>query len=58
MTDICKCRGDGCTKKDLCYRYTCEHDPLYQAYFANTPSSDGDCEYFWQRTPTEPPEKD
>lgn len=46
MTDICKCRGDGCPEKETCYRYTCSEDPLYQAFFAEVPWEDGDCDYY------------
>ena len=46
MTDICKCNGENCTLKDKCYRYVCEADKFYQAWFAETPRDEDDCAYF------------
>lgn len=31
MTDICKCKGIGCNKKDTCFRYLAT-DSEYQSY--------------------------
>lgn len=46
MTDLCKCNDEDCTLKDKCYRYVCEADRYYQAYFAGTPREGTDCAYF------------
>lgn len=31
------CKGEGCPKKNLCFRYTAEASPFRQSYFASTP---------------------
>ena len=46
MTDITKCDGENCKKRDTCYRFTAPHDPLYQSYFAD--KSFKNCEHYWQ----------
>jgi len=43
MTDIAKCEGIECDKKDSCYRYTCPAS-AYQSYFR--PSIPEICGYF------------
>ena len=47
MPDITKCTGEGCTKKDTCYRFTSKPD-IYQSYFKDPPIKDGECEYYWE----------
>jgi hypothetical protein len=42
MSDISKCPGIGCDKKDKCYRYTSEGS-TFQSYFQPEVK---DCEYF------------
>lgn len=32
MTDISKCDGENCTKKETCYRWLAEADAMYQSY--------------------------
>lgn len=46
MTDLCKCKGGKCTLKDSCYRYTCDADSMWQAYFADVPAAKDSCEYY------------
>lgn len=42
MTDISKCHGIGCDKKEKCFRYTCLSS-YWQSYFQPDVV---DCEYF------------
>lgn len=47
MPDIAMCPGDGCEKKQMCYRYTAKASD-YQSYFMTPPiKEDGTCEYYW-----------
>jgi hypothetical protein len=43
MPDITMCPGDGCTKKDTCYRHTAEPNPYRQSWFFESPWEDGNC---------------
>lgn len=47
MPDISMCRGEGCPKKDQCYRYTAKPTPGRQSYLAVPPfdHKTGSCEY-------------
>lgn len=45
--DICKCTGEGCQKKQSCYRYTAEAS-YYQSYFETPPNKDGQCDHYWK----------
>jgi hypothetical protein len=48
MADITKCDGDGCPRKETCYRFTAEASELRQSYFMNAPiKEDNTCEYYW-----------
>lgn len=47
MADITKCSGDGCPKKETCFRFTAETDPLRQSTFAEPPLEDGVCKMYW-----------
>lgn len=50
MADISKCFGNGCTLREICYRYTARADELYQSYMmadASLKPGDTHCEYFW-----------
>jgi len=50
MADISKCRGKGCALKEICYRYTCPGDELWQSYTMVDESlkpGDTHCEMFW-----------
>ena len=47
MTDITKCKGDGCPIKDNCYRYIASSSEM-QSYFLEIPYKDGDCDMFWK----------
>lgn len=46
MSDITKCKGEGCSMKETCHRFT---DPAseYQSYFTESPIKDGKCEMYW-----------
>jgi hypothetical protein len=47
MSDITKCKGDGCPMKDTCYRFTAPADE-YQSYFETPPiKEDGNCDMYW-----------
>lgn len=47
MSDITKCEGYDCPKKENCWRYKAPDSPYRQAYFAENPQKDGDCEHYW-----------
>ena len=46
MSDITKCKGQGCPAKELCKRYTAEESFL-QSYFLEAPIKDNKCDMFW-----------
>ena len=46
MSDITKCKGQGCPVKELCKRYTAKESFL-QSYFIESPIKDNKCEMFW-----------
>ena len=47
MSDLCKCTGKNCKKKENCLRYNAPTDPYYQAFFTNAPIDEkGKCEYY------------
>ena len=50
MADITMCSGQGCDKKEQCYRYTAKADEFWQSYFTTPPIKDGECEYFWKNS--------
>lgn len=43
MTDITKCTGEGCERRDTCYRYTAPADPERQSFAHLDPKN---CEDF------------
>lgn len=48
MVDMCKCKGEGCPLKEMCYRYTATADPYWQ-YWLDYPPYDketDDCKLF------------
>jgi hypothetical protein len=47
MADICMCSGEGCDKKEQCYRFTAPSSEYWQSMFVKPPIKDGECEYFW-----------
>ena len=51
MPDIAMCKGDGCTLKESCHRYTAKPS-LRQAYLISPPLSEKDgkqeCELYWE----------
>ena len=48
MADITACADSRCPSRMLCYRYTCEKEPMYQVY-VNYKRSKGSmmCSVFW-----------
>jgi hypothetical protein len=52
MVDISMCTGNGCLRKNDCYRFTATADKYRQSYFAKPPVKRGgiDCEYFMPNT--------
>jgi hypothetical protein len=49
MPDISMCDGEGCKKRETCYRFTATPDRR-QAYFKHPPvKEDGKCAYFWDK---------
>lgn len=48
MTDISKCDGTNCDKKDTCYRYLAPDNPYYQSYLLAEDAVDkeGCCKYY------------
>jgi len=42
MPDITMCTGEGCPKKETCYRFTAIPG-RYQSFFVAPPYKDGDC---------------
>ena len=48
MPDISKCSGEGCPRKETCYRFTAKPSEFMQSYFMNAPiKEDNTCEYYW-----------
>jgi hypothetical protein len=47
MTDITKCRGDGCVLRNTCYRFTAAFG-TWQSMFSVTPLQENGCEYYWR----------
>lgn len=51
MTDITKCMGLDCPKKETCYRYTAKANEFWQSYLAGPPIWDktlNACEHYWK----------
>ena len=50
MADITKCNGEGCHKKETCYRYTAPSSEYRQSYFVIVPIKDNKtCDEYWER---------
>lgn len=47
MSDIAKCKGEGCPMKESCYRFTAPENELCQSYFVTPPIEDGKCKLYW-----------
>lgn len=48
MPDISMCTGEGCPRKETCYRFTAKPSELRQSYFMKAPiKEDNTCEYYW-----------
>ena len=51
MADITMCSGQGCDKREFCYRFTAMADKYRQSYFATPPiNSNGECDEYWEMT--------
>lgn len=49
MADITMCKGDGCPKREECYRHTAPQNQYRQSWFADSPLKSAepfDCEWF------------
>ena len=47
MSDITICEGSGCSRQDLCYRFTATKNIYRQSYFMNVPlQEDGSCDQY------------
>ena len=46
MPDIAMCHGEGCAKRDECYRHRAQPSSFRQAYFIPTLGLDGTCHEF------------
>ena len=47
MPDIAMCSGEGCSRKEACYRHRARPTPQRQSYFASPPlRPNGTCPYF------------
>ena len=47
MPDIAMCKGDGCSRREQCYRAMAKPDKYWQTYFTTAPvKEDGECGYF------------
>jgi len=48
MADISMCSGEGCPKKENCYRHTAYANEFMQSYFTEVPlKEDKTCEWYW-----------
>ena len=50
MADITKCSGEGCKKKESCYRFTAPSSDLQTMFVTPPLDKDGECEYYWEVT--------
>lgn len=48
MTNISKCLGTACEKRDTCYRFTAPTDPMWQAYLEPDRNLE-ECRSYWLR---------
>ena len=48
MPDISLCSGEGCNKKDTCYRFLAEPNKYRQSYFSAPPLVSKVCEYYME----------
>ena len=48
MPDIAMCDGEGCRKRQTCYRFTAKPDKA-QTYFKPDPKT---CEHYWPSCPS------
>jgi hypothetical protein len=48
MPDITMCKGDNCSLKESCYRFTANPNKKYQSYFSEIPYNEEtrECNYF------------
>lgn len=51
MADITMCEGDGCPRKESCYRFTAPMNEFRQSFFMTVPLVDGmHCTWFIKNT--------
>lgn len=50
MADITKCSGEGCKKKESCYRFTATSSELQSVFTIPPVDKNGQCEYYWEVT--------
>lgn len=52
MSDITKCSGENCRKKETCWRFLAPSDELLQSFFVEIPfsfvSEQFYCEMYWK----------
>jgi hypothetical protein len=60
VSDITKCKGEHCKRREQCYRFTAPSNEYRQAYFTTAPVDvkHGTCEYYWPVRGWEPPRGD
>jgi hypothetical protein len=46
MADITMCSGEGCPKRETCYRAQAP-EGIRQSWFVEVPLRDGDCRHYW-----------
>lgn len=51
MADITKCNGNGCPKRDTCYRYTAMPNKYRQSYFVSEPNDGAVCNEYVKAYP-------
>jgi hypothetical protein len=51
MTDISKCDGERCPRKEQCYRYTAKDGGKWQSWFSSPPTCEDECNDFWPIVP-------
>jgi hypothetical protein len=48
MADIEMCGGEGCRRRERCYRFTAPKNKEWQSFFVRPPlKKNGKCDYFW-----------
>lgn len=52
MADITMCQGNGCPRKESCYRHTAPANPYRQSWFMKSPLDDKTltCDEWWDNS--------